>query len=76
MHPLQQLRKLLQDHPTNSGTVIAINGNSLTIATARGSQQLQKIGTDATQYRPGDAVILANGQIVGRKTREPMVYVV
>jgi hypothetical protein len=76
MHPLKQLRKLLQERPTSSGTVIATSGDSITIATAQGSQRLRKTGTDATQYRPGDEVILANGQIVGRRTREPIIYVV
>jgi hypothetical protein len=76
MHPLKQLRKLLQERPISSGTVIATSGDSITIATAQGSQRLRKTGTDATQYRPGDEVILANGQIVGRKTSEPTVYVV
>ena len=76
MHPLKQLKQLLQDRPVSSGKVIAISGDSITIATAQGSQRLRKTGTDATQYRPGDEVILANGQIVGRRTRESTIYVV
>ncbi len=76
MHPLKQLKQLLQDRPVSSGKVIATSGDSITIATVIGSQRLRKTGTDATQYRPGDEVILANGQIVGRKTSEPTIYVV
>ena len=76
MHPLKKLKKLLQDRQTPSGTVIGTDGNYVTLATSLGSKLVMKSGGDTTSYRAGDEVVLANGQIVGRRVRKPTTYVV
>lgn len=76
MHPLKQLRKLLTDRTPNAAKVVATSGRTVTVATSRGSQTIIKSPGDATRYQPGDEVILANGQVVGRRSKTPTVYVI
>lgn len=75
MHPLHRIKKLLLDRPIPSGKVIGTEGAYVTVATAQGSQRVRKTSGDATAYRIGDEVVLANGSIVGRRTRQPTIYV-
>jgi hypothetical protein len=74
MHKLKELRKLINQPLPNSGKVVKA-GTELLIATNRGSVLLNKVPGDATQYNVGDEVILANGVVVGRRKRNPTVYV-
>jgi len=76
MHPIKQLQKLLNPKSNNNGRVIATNQDSLTIATAQGSRVISKSSGDATQYRVGDSVALVNGQVVGKRSNAPTVYVI
>ena len=76
MHPLQQLRKILQKSQTNNGRVISASSTEILIATTKGSTRLPRTPGDVTNYQSGDTVILANGQVVGRRLRSPAVYVV
>ena len=76
MHPLKQLRKLMQDRPNNHAKVVSVVGREVVLATSRGSKTLTLTPGDATRYQPGDAVRLENNQVVGRRSRSPTVYVV
>jgi hypothetical protein len=76
MHPLKKLKKLLQDRPTPSGRVVGAEGNYVTVATPHGSQRIQRSSGDVTPYRIGDEVVLANGQVIGRRINQPKTYVV
>ena len=76
MHPLERIKRLLSDRSASSGTVIGTYGNTVMLATSLGSKPVIKSGGDATSYRVGDEVVLANGQIVWRRVLQPTVYVV
>jgi hypothetical protein len=76
VHPLERIKRLLSDRSAPSGKVIGTDGNYVTLATSQGSKRVMKASGDATSYRVGDEVVLANGQIVGRRIRQPTVYVV
>lgn len=76
MHPLERIKRLLSDRSAPSGTVIGTDGNYVTLATSLGSKRVMKSVGDATSYRVGDEVVLANWQIVGRRVRQPTIYVV
>lgn len=75
MHPLKQLQKLLNPRYPNSGRVIQSSNGNVLIATAKGSQSIQKNSGDATIYKAGDTVALVNGQVVGKRVNQPTVYV-
>jgi len=75
MHPLKQLRNLLEIHKTNQGRIIARTATNLILATPQGSISVKRSNTDATVYNVGDTVLLANGVVVGKRNREPTVYV-
>jgi hypothetical protein len=66
----------LKEPTTNQGKVVAVSGDSLVLATHKGSLSMKKNANDLTNYRTGDSVILANGVVVGRRLRTPTVYVV
>lgn len=74
MHPLKQLQRLLTPRVSNHGKVIGIEGD-LRVVTTQGVLTIPRRASDATQYRVGDSVILANGQLVGKRLAEPPVYV-
>lgn len=74
MHPLKELRKLVKPISPNSGKVVKA-GTELLIATSKGSLLLNKVPGDATQYNVGDEIILTNGVVVGRRQRNPTIYV-
>jgi len=76
MHPIQQLRKLLKEPSTNQGRVITSNDLSMVIATPKGSMSVTRSTSDATRYQAGETVLLANGVVVGKRQRQPTVYVV
>ena len=76
MHPLRRLQHLLAPPVSpNHGTILAI-GTDLRIATSSGLLSVPRAVTDATVYRVGDSVVLANGVVVGRRNGTPTVYVV
>ena len=76
MHPLKQLQRLLQPSTTHQGRVISQTENSLFLATSKGSFSVTRSPNDATKYKVGDTVLMANGAVVGRRNREPSIYVV
>lgn len=76
MHPLKELRRLLKETETNHGKVISSSAKEIVVATTRGSATLIKTPGDVTRYQPGDEVVLANHQVVGRRSRSLTVYVV
>lgn len=76
MHPIKQLQKLLTPKSSNNGRVIATNNDSLTVATSQGSRVLTKTSGDVTNYRVGDSIALVNGQVVGKRSNQPTVYVI
>lgn len=76
MHPVHELRRLLLPNPRAAGTVAAVAGDAITVATARGSVTAARQAGDATAYRVGDAVTLINGQLAGKRLGTPTVYVV
>lgn len=75
MNPVSRLRKLLVPDPRTQGTVVAAVGDSITVATARGTVAVKRPPGDVTAYRAGDAVQLVNGQLAGRRQAAPTVYV-
>ena len=75
MHPLKQLQKILQESSPKQGKVVKI-GAELRVATHQGSMAITPSANDATVYRVGDAVILSNGVIIGRRIRTPTIYVI
>lgn len=75
MHKLKELRKILNQTSPNNGKIVKAGSSDLLVATNRGSVLLNKIPGDATQYNTGDEVILVNGVVVGRRKRNPPVYV-
>lgn len=76
MHPLKHLRNLLEVPKINQGRVIARTATDLVLATPQGSVSVKRSNTDATIYNVGDTVLLANGVVVGKRNREPTVYVI
>lgn len=76
MHPLKQLQKLLDVPKTNQGKVVSSTENTLILATPKGSLSVSRSVGDATRYQVGDTVLLANGVVVGKRQRQPTVYVV
>lgn len=76
MHPIKQLRKLLATPSTNQGKVVSSTENTLILATPKGSLSVSRASGDATRYQAGDTVLLANGVVVGKRQRQPTVYVV
>jgi uncharacterized cupin superfamily protein len=75
MHPLKQLRQLMKESSPTQGKVVKV-GNELRIATSQGSLSITPQANDATVYRVGDSVILANGMVVGRRLPTPTTYVI
>ena len=74
MHPLKQLRRLIQTRVPNQGKVVGVD-RDLRIATATGLLSVTRSATDATRYRVGDTVLLSNGQVVGKRLANPPTYV-
>lgn len=75
MHPLKQLQNLLQKRSPNQGTIVTSSSSEMLVATTLGSLRVLRGTGDTTNYKPGDSVILVNGQVVGRKLRSPTIYV-
>lgn len=75
MHPLKQLRSLLQASSSNTGKVIQAGGAALQVFTRDGLLSIAPSSQDATRYRVGDTVVLKNGVIVGRRNAISEVYV-
>lgn len=76
MHPIKQLQKLLQPKSTNNGQVVANLNGVLTVATKYGTQSITPRSGDITSYAVGDTIKLLNGQIVGKRSNQPTVYVI
>lgn len=76
MHPLKQLRKLVSNNSTMYGRLVYMDQTGYILATTKGSISVTKASNDATPYKVGDEVKFVNGQLMGRKIREPTVYVV
>ena len=66
---------MMQESSPQQGKVVKV-GSELRIATHQGSLAITPSVNDATIYRVGDSVILANGVIVGRRVKTPTTYVV
>lgn len=75
MHPLKQLRSLLQATTPNTGKVVKVE-DTLVIATRNGMLSVQQSSQDANHYSVGDTVVLNNGMIVGRRKTNNTVYVI
>lgn len=75
MHPLKQLRNILNTQNSNHGTLVAVQGNSFIIATNRGIVNSVKSNGDITNYRVGDRLTLMNGIITGKRSNTSKVYV-
>lgn len=76
MHPIKQLQKLLQPKSTNNGQVVANLNGVLTVATKYGTQSITPRPGDVTQYSVGDTIKLLNGQLVGKRSNHPTIYVI
>lgn len=76
MHPLKQLRKILNTSTQQRGTVIKNIGDSLIVATPNGSKSIKLNATDKTIYKVGDVVVLNNNAVVGKRLNNPIIYVV
>jgi len=74
MHPIKQLKRILDDSSPSQGRVVSV-GHDVRVSTTKGVLSIQKNNRDATRYRVGDSVILANGTIVGRRLPSTKVYV-
>lgn len=75
MNPVTALRRLIVPDPRARGTVVATVGDSVTVATARGTVAVRRPAGDVTPYHAGDSVLLVNGQLAGRRLGKPPVYV-
>lgn len=68
-HPLLELRRLLSTGAAKrSGTVQRVEGGKVYITTDKGV--VIKERTDATDYRPGDRVVLVQGELAGKQARD------
>lgn len=76
MHPVKQLRKLINPPIPNQGKVVRITDHNVMVSTRQGMVTLQPTANDATRYGVGDTVILSGGVIVGRRLRQPTTYLV
>lgn len=76
MHPIKQLRKILNIQQQNQGKVIQQFGDSMVVATTMGSQTIKLSALDKTNYQVGDTIILNNNTIVGKRLNNTTVYVV
>ena len=76
MHPIKQLRKILNIQQQNQGKVIQQFGDSMVVATTMGSQTIKLSALDKTNYQVGDTIILNNNTIVGKRLKNTTVYVV
>lgn len=76
MHPLKQLQKLMTPKTTNHGRVIAQQQGLLTVATCFGTQAITPNPGDVTKYVVGDTVRISNGQVLGKRIRQPTIYVI
>lgn len=75
MHPIKQLQKLLTPRSTNNGKVVANHNGTLILATQYGTRSIAPNSGDVTKYSVGDTVKLINGQIVGKHSHQPTVYI-
>jgi hypothetical protein len=75
VHPLKQLRSLLQSSSSNTGKIIQTGEAALQVFTRDGLLSIAQSSQDATRYRVGDTVVLKNGVIVGRRNAISEVYV-
>lgn len=65
-HPLLQLQALFTKRTARvSGKVVRTNGSEVYVATDRGPVSVRR-KNDGTDYRPGDSVLLRDGELVGR----------
>lgn len=76
MHPIKQLRKILNIQQQNQGKVIQQFGDSMVVATTMGSQTIKLSALDKTNYQVGDTIILNNNTIVGKRLNNTTVYVI
>lgn len=76
MHPIKQLRKILNIQQQNQGKVIQQFGDSMVVATTMGSQTIKLSALDKTNYQVGDTIILNNNTVVGKRLNNTTVYVV
>lgn len=68
-HPLLELRRLLTSTTVKrSGTVQRVESGKVYITTDKGV--VIKERTDATDYRPGDRVVLVQGELAGKQSRD------
>lgn len=74
MHPIKELQKILTQSTPNKGTVVSA-GENLIVATTNGTLSVSRNVGDATNYKAGDSVILANNKIIGRRLRASTIYV-
>jgi len=75
VHPLKQLKKLLKSTTPSQGKVLKV-GNEIMVSTNKGMLSIQRSINDATTYHVGDAVILSNGIIVGKRQQSSTIYVI
>ncbi len=75
MHPIKQLQQLLQQRKPSSGTVVRTDDLKVYVATERGLQIVDRMGSDVTVYREGDSVQFANGQVLGKRRPPKNIYV-
>lgn len=76
MHPIKQLRKILNIQQQNQGKVIQQFGDSMVVATTMGSQTIKLSALDKTNYQVGDTIILNNNTVVGKRLNNTTVYVI
>lgn len=68
-HPVIELRRLLSGVKTKqSGTVQKVEGTKVFVSTEKGV--VIKERTDITDYRPGDRVVLVQGELAGKQSRD------
>lgn len=68
-HPLIELRRLLRSEKTKKiGTVQHVENGKVFVATDRGV--VVKENLSATDYRPGDRVVLVAGELAGRQAQD------
>ena len=77
MHTVKRLRQILNPPAApETGSVLAVSADGLTVATAQGVKNFAKLPGDVTGYRPGDHVRLSGGSVIGRRRAVVDYYVV
>ena len=74
MHTVKRLRQILNPPAApETGSVLAVSADGLTVATAQGVKNFAKLPGDVTGYRPGDQCGCLAGQLLAVGGRQLII---